>query len=63
MLRWIFPVSHSSLVSVSWAVMRRNGGGFIGEDAGDAGATFEFLADAFQRFGGAQTFLMVGGEG
>ena len=29
-------------------------GGFIGEEAGDAGAAFEFLVDAFERVGGAQ---------
>lgn len=29
-------------------------GGFIWKDAGDAGAAFEFLVDAFERIGGAQ---------
>jgi len=35
---------------------------FIGEDAGHTGATFEFLVDAFQRVGGAQPFLVGGGQ-
>ena len=30
-------------------------GGFIGKDACDAGAAFDFLVDAFERMGGAQT--------
>ena len=38
-------------------------GGFIGEDAGHAGAAFEFLVDAFQRIGGAQPILVGGGKG
>ena len=29
-------------------------GGWVWEDAGDAGAAFEFLVDAFERIGGAQ---------
>ena len=37
-------------------------GGFIGEDAGDAGAAFEFLVDAFQRIGGAHPLLVGGGQ-
>ena len=35
--------------------------GFIGEDAGDAGAPFEFLIHPFQPIGGAKAFLV--GEG
>ncbi len=35
-------------------------GGFVGEDAGDAGAAFEFLVDAFQRIGGAHPWLVGG---
>ncbi len=35
---------------------------FIGEDAGHAGAAFEFLVDPFQRIGGAHPFLMGGGQ-
>ena len=38
-------------------------GGFIGEDAGDAGAPFEFLIHAFQPVGGAQSFLVGEGQG
>ena len=37
-------------------------GWFIGEDAGDASAAFEFLVDAFERIGGAHSFLVRGGE-
>jgi hypothetical protein len=35
-------------------------GRFIGEDAGNAGAAFEFHVDAFQRIGSAHSFLMRG---
>ena len=35
-------------------------GRFIGKETGDAGAAFEFLVDAFQRIGRAQTFLVGG---
>ena len=35
---------------------------FIGEDAGHAGAAFEFLVDAFQRIGGAHPLLVGGGQ-
>ena len=38
-------------------------GMFVGEDARDAGAAFEFLVDAFQSIGGAQAFLVGGGQG
>jgi hypothetical protein len=37
-------------------------GRFIGEDAGDARAAFEFLVDALQRVGGAHSFLVGGGQ-
>ena len=37
-------------------------GGFIGEDAGDAGAAFEFLIYPFQRIGGAQAAMVVGSK-
>jgi len=37
-------------------------GFFIREDAGDSGAAFEFLVDAFQCVGGAQAFLVGGGQ-
>ena len=33
-------------------------GGFIGEEAGDAGAAFEFLVDPFQSVAGAQSGLV-----
>jgi hypothetical protein len=33
-------------------------GSFIGEEAGDAGAAFEFLVDPFQRVAGAQSGLV-----
>jgi hypothetical protein len=36
-------------------------GSFVGKDAGDAGAAFDFLIQALQRVGGAQAFLV--GEG
>jgi hypothetical protein len=32
--------------------------GFIGEEAGDAGAAFEFLVDPFQGVAGAQAELL-----
>jgi hypothetical protein len=35
-------------------------GGFVGENASDAGAAFEFLVDAFERIGGSQASLMCG---
>lgn len=35
---------------------------FIREDAGDAGAAFEFLVNAFQRVGGAHALLVGGGQ-
>jgi hypothetical protein len=38
-------------------------GGFIGEEAGDAGAAFEFLVDAFQGVAGAQSGLVGDGQG
>ena len=37
-------------------------GFFVGENAGDAGAAFEFLVDAFQRIGGPHPFLVGGGQ-
>ena len=37
-------------------------GFFIGEDAGDTGAAFEFLVDALQRVGSAHSFLMGRGQ-
>lgn len=33
-------------------------GVFVGENASDAGAAFEFLVDAFERIGGSQASLM-----
>ncbi len=33
-------------------------GGFLGKEAGDAGATFEFLIHALQRIGRAEFFLV-----
>ena len=36
---------------------------FIGKEAGDAGAAFEFFIDAFERVAGAQTALVFAGEG
>lgn len=38
-------------------------GGFIGEEAGNAGAAFEFPVDAFERVAGAQAALMLAREG
>jgi len=38
-------------------------GRFIREDTGDAGAALEFLIDAFQGVGGAQSFLVGEGQG
>ena len=38
-------------------------GGFIGKEAGDAGAAFEFFVHPFERIGGAQTALMLAGKG
>lgn len=38
-------------------------GRFIGEDAGDAGAAFDFLIHAFQLIGGAESFLVGEGQG
>ena len=37
-------------------------GFFIGEDAGHAGAAFEFLVDPFQRIGRAHPLLVGGGQ-
>lgn len=38
-------------------------GGFIGKEAGDAGAAFEFLIDPFQGVGSAQPFLVCRWQG
>ena len=38
-------------------------GSFVGKEAGDAGAAFEFFIDAFERVAGAQAALVVAGEG
>lgn len=38
-------------------------GGFVWKDAGDAGAAFEFLVDAFEGVAGAQAALVGGWEG
>lgn len=38
-------------------------GRFIGKEAGDARAAFEFFVDAFDRIGGAQAALVRHGEG
>ena len=38
-------------------------GGFVWEEAGDAGAAFEFFVDAFEWVAGAQAALVVAGEG
>ena len=38
-------------------------GGFVWKDAGDAGAAFEFLVDAFEGVAGAQAALVGGREG
>jgi len=35
---------------------------FIGEQTGDASATFDFLVDALQRIGGSEFALMGGGR-
>ena len=37
-------------------------GGFIGEEAGDAGAAFEFLVDPFQGVAGAQPGWWASGK-
>jgi hypothetical protein len=38
-------------------------GGFIGEEAGDAGAAFEFFIHALEWIGGAQAALVLAGKG
>jgi len=38
-------------------------GRFVGKDAGDPGAAFEFHVDAFERVGGAQAALVGAGKG
>ena len=38
-------------------------GGFVGKEAGDAGAAFEFFIDAFERVAGAQAALVLAREG
>jgi hypothetical protein len=38
-------------------------GWFVGENAGDTGAAFEFLVDPFQRFAGAHFLLVGAGQG
>jgi hypothetical protein len=38
-------------------------GGFVGKEAGDAGAAFEFFIDAFERVAGAPAALVIAGEG
>jgi hypothetical protein len=38
-------------------------GGFVGKEAGDAGAAFDFLVHAFERVGRAHFLLVRGGQG